>query len=99
MKKRKVTNYTEEFKQSSAKLAAESEQSISKTAQELGINMSTLHGWVKKYYPDKDISPKTPSDDTQLESEIKRLRKELNRVTLERDILKKATAYFAVDKG
>ena len=43
--------YPEEFKQSSAKLAIESEQSISQTARGLGIKPTTLCGWVKKYYP------------------------------------------------
>ena len=38
--------YTVEFKQSSARLASESEQSVLKTAKELGINPSTLHSWL-----------------------------------------------------
>ncbi|RNC76529.1 transposase [Piscirickettsia salmonis] len=51
MGKRHVTKYTEEFKKSSAKLAVDSNQAISHTAQELGIHSSTLHGWVNKYHP------------------------------------------------
>ena len=95
MTKRTVNNYADEFKESSAKLAAESEQSILQTAKDLGLNVSTLHGWVKRYYPDNKhrVSISPPLDDTQ--AELKRLKKELSRVTQERDILKKATAYFA----
>jgi transposase len=95
MTKRKVTNYTTEFKESSAKLAAESEQSIVQTAKELGLNISTLHGWVRKYHPNNrhGLLPSSPPDEVQVE--IKRLKKELTRVTQERDILKKAAAYFA----
>jgi len=94
MSRRKVKNYTLEFKESSAKLAAESEQSISQTARELGINATTLHGWVCKYYPNsKNHIKNSPSDDVQ--DELKRLRKELARTKQERDILKKAAAYFA----
>ena len=49
MKQRKFKTYTTEFKQSSAKLAAESEKSITQTAHDLGVNVNTLHGWVNKY--------------------------------------------------
>ena len=45
MPKRKVTKYTEEFRRSCAKLAADSEQPINTIAQELGVHFTTLHGW------------------------------------------------------
>ena len=93
MNKRRVTNYTEEFKQSSARLAAGANEPISKIANELGVHVTTLHGWVKKYYPEKKNTPTLSNVD--LESENKQLRKELTRVKMERDILKKAAAYFA----
>ncbi len=48
MVKRKITQYTIEFKKSSAQLAYQSEQSIAATAKELGVNVGTLTGWVKK---------------------------------------------------
>ncbi|QGP56077.1 Transposase [Piscirickettsia salmonis] len=93
MGKRHVTKYTEEFKKSSAKLAVDSNQAASHTAQELGIHPSTLHGWVNKYYPN---SLDTVEDEsTDMAAEIKQLKKELARVTQEREILKKAAAYFA----
>ena len=47
MGKHKTAGYTTEFKQSSAKLAVTGEKSISQTAKELGLHVSTLHGWVK----------------------------------------------------
>lgn len=93
MSKRQVTTYTEEFKRSSAKLAAESSQPIAQTARELGVNINTLHGWVTRYCPQRQVPTTELSSDPQ--EEIKRLRKELARVTQERDILKKATKYFA----
>lgn len=93
MSKRQVTNYNEEFKKSSAKLAAESEQSVSETAKALGVNSVTLHGWINKYYPHSKVFKKVTNND--LEAENKQLRKELARVKEERDILKKAAAYFA----
>lgn len=85
-------NYSVEFKQSSAKLAVESNQSIAQTARELGVNVNTLHGWVSKY---ADQPQSTVSSKDSEHEELKRLRKELARVKQERDILKKATAYFA----
>ena len=93
MSNRKVTNYTLEFKQSSAKLAAETNQPVTHTAKELGVNATTLHGWVNQYYPNTKSIINTPLDDSQ--AELKRLRKELTKVKQERDILKKAAAYFA----
>ena len=92
MPKRSVKNYEEDFKRSSAKLAATSEQSVSKTAKDLGINGNTLHGWVKKYYPKPEIA-QHQADDLALEN--KRLRKENARLKEERNILKKAATYFA----
>jgi transposase len=95
MGKRKVQNYTEEFKQSSAKLAATSEQPISHTADELGIHPSTLHGWVQKYYPQFATHDKSSPTIDALTAELALLRKENIRLKQERDILKKAAAYFA----
>ena len=94
MGKRRVKSYTEEFKESSAKLASTSEQSISQTAKDLGINTNTLYGWIKKYYPEASVSH---AADTSISEENKRLRKENLRLRQERDILKKATAYFATE--
>lgn len=84
--------YPLEFKKSSAKLASESDQSISQTARELGITVNTLHNWVNQY-----SKPKEPTmQQTQRHNaEMQRLRKQLARVTEERDLLKKAAAYFA----
>ena len=96
MSKRKVTHYAEEFKQSSAKLASTTEQSISQTAKDLGVNVATLHGWVNKYNPERNES-KLSVIKSEFEEENKRLRKENARLKQERDILKKATAYFASD--
>ena len=92
MSKRKVKNYTLEFKKSSAKLAVTSDQPLSQTALELGVGTSTLHAWVKKYYP-KELTPQRPEND--LEDENKRLKKENSKLKQEREILKKAAAYFA----
>ena len=92
MSKQRLQSHPLEFKQSSAKLAATGEQSISQTAKDLGIPVNTLYGWIRRYYP-KGISK--PSSDQELLEEVKQLRKENARLKQERDILKKAAAYFA----
>lgn len=94
MSKRQATQYTEEFRKSSAKLAVDSPQAISVTAEELGVHVTTLHGWVKKYHPHSHQA-RSPSPDDTILDELKRLRKENNKLRQERDILKKAAAYFA----
>jgi transposase len=93
MNKRTVTKYPLEFKQSSAKLAATSDQPLTQVAQSLGVNMTTLSGWVKKFHPKTEN--KTSHLTQNLLEENQRLRKENSRLTQERDILKKAAAYFA----
>lgn len=93
MSKRNVKRYSLEFKQSSAKLAAESDQPLSTTARELGVHEATLHGWVQRYCPSPKAAASAAESDTM--SELNRLRKENIRLKQERDILKKAAAYFA----
>ena len=94
MTKRKTTSYASEFKESSAKLAVDSEITLAQTAENLGINASTLHGWVNKYYPNKTQTLEASAQSSSFE-ELKQLRKENACLRQERDILKKAAAYFA----
>ena len=76
------------------KLAIESEQPITKTAEELGLNPSTLYTWIQKYHGKLDDKSQAVNNE-HIYDEVKRLRKENKRLKEERDILKKATAYFA----
>lgn len=94
MSKRTNKKYTLEFKQSSAKLAVTADQPIHQTAVNLGVSPATLYGWVKTYHPD---SKHSNTDASNIESELKQLKKDFARVKQERDILKKAVAYFASD--
>jgi len=92
MSNRKVNSYPSEFRESSIKLALESDQPIAHTAKNLGINVNTLHVWISKYGVP---SEKTHSLKEHHFDEIKRLKRELAQVRQERDLLKKAAAYFA----
>ena len=87
--------YSMEFKESSVKLAIESAQPIAHTARELGINPNTLYTWINKYSIAPNANGSKVHSDNRAYDEIMKLKKELARVTQERDILKKVTAYFA----
>ncbi|WP_419632531.1 transposase [Thiolapillus sp.] len=93
MSNKSTKQYTAEFKESAVKLAVESDQAITDTARELGVNISTMHTWIKKYHQPKQSDKKI--SDEHIYDENKRLRKEVARLKEEREILKKATAFFA----
>ena len=76
------------------KLAIDSDLPIARTAKDLGINPNTLHTWINKYSQPKDQN-KAVRTDEHLYDELKRLKKEIVRLIEERDLLKKAAAYFA----
>lgn len=84
-------HYPEEFKIEAVKLVLDRNHSVSSVATRLGITTHSLYAWIKAYGPDS--SPNKVQSDAQ--AEIRRLQKELKRVTDEGDILKKAAAYFA----
>jgi len=83
---------TEEFKKEAVRLVIEQHLSIAQAARDLGIGLSTLNKWVHKEKLAK-LSEKPPAS-SEIE-EIKKLKKEVQTLRMERDILKKATAYFA----
>jgi transposase len=94
MRNGKRGRYTLEFEQEAVRLV-ESGKSIAEAARSLGVVEQTLANWVKAKQAGKlkKVSDKTRVTAEQVE--IRRLRAELARVTMERDILGKATAYFA----
>ena len=97
MSRENPNTYTAEFRASAVKLANESDQSVAHVAKELGINVNTLHTWIAKYSKAK-TTDKPERTDEHLYDELKRLRKEVTRLTEERDLLKKAAAYFAKEQ-
>ncbi|SRG62902.1 ISSfl3 orfC,D [Shigella flexneri 2a] len=94
---RKTQRYSKEFKAEAVRTVLENQLSISEGASRLSLPEGTLGQWVTAAR--KGLG--TPGSRTlaELESEILQLRKALNEARLERDILKKATAYFADRKG
>jgi transposase len=87
--------YTEEFKIEAVKQVTERGHAAAEVAARLGVSAHSLYQWIKRY----SLPPaeRLAADDQQ--AEMKRLKAELKRVTEERDILKKAAAYFAKMSG
>ncbi len=83
--------YPEEFKIEAVKQVTDRGYSVADVAKRLGITTHSLYAWIKKFGPDS-AEYQAKSDE---QAEIRRLKKELKRVTEERDILKKAAVYFA----
>ena len=96
MERAKRAKYTLEFKQEAVRLV-ESGQTLAGAARSLGLVDQTLHNWVqaKRQGKLKGAEKKAVSAE---QMEISRLRAELARVKMERDILGKATAYFAKEQ-
>ncbi len=83
--------YPEEFKVEAVRQVVDRGHSIADVAHRLGVTTHSLYAWRKKYGPDS-VKNRALADE---QAEIKLLKKELKRVTEERDILKKAAVYFA----
>ena len=89
--------FTDEFKREAVKLATQPGVTVTTVARELGVDRSVLRAWVRKTEEGRyEPTPGKPlRSDSELENE--QLRRELARVKMERDILKKALGYFAKD--
>lgn len=90
-------HYTEEFKDSAVKLVTEQGYQLSEAAHNLGINVSILRRW--KNAVTLSTRGKSSADPGDLHAELALLRKENHRLRLEREILKKAAAFFAKESG
>ena len=93
---KKIRTYSEEFKAEAVKKISDNNGNISATAKQLGIAMQTLSNWNNKANQGKLVG--TEQYDPQLIAvleENKRLKRQLKVAEEEREILKKATAYFA----
>jgi len=82
-------NFSDDFKRDAVAQITERGYPVAEVSRRLGVSQHSLYEWKKKF--------SQPSGGDDKDAEIRRLRRELTRVTEERDILKKATAYFAKD--
>ena len=86
--------FTQEFRDEAVCLAETSGRSRREVASDLGIGLSTLRNWINRR---RERQRQDPPDDRQedMATELKRLRRENEILRQERDILKRATAFFA----
>ena len=87
---RRRPTYSAEFKAEALRRVRSSDASLMSIAKELGMSNTTLKAWVEASRP----TPEIPLTDDE-RSELKRLRKQVRELEMERDVLKKATAFFA----
>jgi len=92
---KKQQRYTPEFRAEAVKLVTEQGLSQQAAADRLAIPKGTLANWMAASKDSNHLSAPGARSAAELEKENARLRKELAEARLERDILKKATAYFA----
>ena len=95
MAKRERTRYTDEFKAEAVKLIVEEGYSISQAARNLDINTNMVCRW-KNELTGNASQRKQAADDKE---EIRHLREEVRQLKLEKEILKKATAFFAKESS
>jgi len=88
--------YTKEFREEAVKLITEEKLSLPEAARRLSLPPSTIGNWVKQFKAGRlgEVG-KTYRPLTEIEMELARTKRELAEVKMERDILKKAAAYFA----
>ena len=85
-----TSNYSDEFKRDAVQQITLRGYPVREVSRRLGVSSHSLYKWLRLF---AEPAPKLGSID--LDAENRRLKRELARVTEERDILKKATAYFA----
>lgn len=90
MSKQTRRRYSDEFKEDAVKLITEHGYKVSEASRNLDVNASMLRRWQRELSPESDGS--IDADD---KAELQRLRKENKTLRMEREILKKAAAFFA----
>jgi len=89
-------SYTDEFKTDAVRLVEQEGYGLSEAARRLGVNRSCLARWRREGYGGSNSSPAAAKADEQ---ELRRLRDEVRKLRTERDILKKAAAFFAKESN
>ena len=86
--------FSAEFKSEAVKLVLDEGRAVRRVAEELGITPSRLYAWVRQANTDRGKGPKDALT-TAEKQELTQLRREVKQLRMEREILKKAAAFFA----
>jgi len=99
--KEKITRqkYSKEFKEDAIKLVLEQGYSCSEVGRRLGLHSSNISRWIREHRQDEEQIAEGGVTRGELEEEVRRLRKENKRLGMEREILKKAAAFFAKESS
>jgi len=91
----KRKTYDNEFKLSAVKMIVEDGMSVSRISKDLGVNENSLYKWKRDYLTDQQNAFPGKGRMKPEDEKLRKLKKELHIVKMERDILKKAIAFFA----
>ena len=93
-RKKQYRKFTKEFKEEAVKLVLETDRPLVTVAREIGISKTSLHTWVRQAKRDAGTEHRgeLTSEEKQ---ELKQLRREVKQLQMEKEILKKAAAFFA----
>lgn len=91
----KRRSYDKEFKLSAVKMITEGGMSLMQVSRYLGVNENSLHKWKKDYLSDQQNAFPGKGNLKPEQEELRKKEREIARLTMERDILKKALGYFA----
>jgi transposase len=90
--------YSTEFKREVLAMAAKGEKSISELERDLGISAGLVYKWRRRYRNNEEGGKLAPSEEREAAAEIRRLKRELEVMRQERDVLKKAIQIFSQDQ-
>jgi transposase len=92
---RRGKRFDEEFRREAVRLVEAGDRPIKQVARELGVHVETLRSWRRQYGSEAEAGTERKGSTLSLEEENRRLRREMAILKEEREILKKATAFFA----
>jgi transposase len=95
MRRRGPQKFSEEFRREAVRLASDPKRSIPELSKDLGVSTTTLRNWLRTVPAEK---PRSAGRVLSLEEQVRRLSRENERLREEREILKKATAFFARER-
>ncbi len=95
--KRARRQFTDEFKAGAVRLVLDEGKTVAQVARDLDLTASALGGWVKQARADRDGGKSGLTSDER--AELAQLRKQNRELKLERDLLKKAAAFFAKESA